>query len=103
MRPPFLQSLPVRLAGWILGLSGLALLVLTEINRRAVERILRDQAEVQAMQSTAAVVDGIDGVTGPAERLVRSVARDLEGRTLAPADVERIARNLLLDQVSVHG
>ena len=37
MRVAFLQSLGVRLAGWILLISGAVLLVLTEVNRRAVE------------------------------------------------------------------
>ncbi|MES1166587.1 MAG: cache domain-containing protein [Pseudomonadota bacterium] len=99
----FLHSLAVRLAGLILVLSGLTLLVLTEINRRAVERILQDQAEVQAMQSTAAVVDGLDAVTGAAERLVRSVARDLGGRSLTSAELVRVANNMMLDQTSIYG
>ena len=101
MRVPFLHSLPVRLAGLILLLSGVTLLILTEINRRAVERLLIEQAEVQAMLSTVAVVDGLDGVIGSAERLARTVARDLEGRNLTPAEVERLARVPLQDHPSL--
>lgn len=103
MRVPFLRSLPVRLAGLILLLSGLTLLVFTELNRRAVERILLEQAEVQAATATSAVVDGLDAVIGSVERLARFVARDLEGRTLTPAEVENLARNVLLDSPNVHG
>lgn len=103
MRVPFLRSLPVRLAGLILILSGLTLLVLTELNRRAVERILLEQAEVQAATSAAAIVDGLDAVIGSVERLARFVARDLEGRALTPDEVEKIARNVLLDSPNVHG
>lgn len=99
----FLRSLPVRLAGLILLLSGLALLVLTELNRRAVERILLEQAELQAATATTAVVDGLDAVIGSVERLARFVAKDLDGRTLPPAEVEKIARNVLLDSPNVHG
>ncbi len=103
MRPSFFQSLPVRLAGMILILSGITLLVLTEINRRAVERILTEQAEIQAMQSTLAVTDGLDAVIGSVERVTRSVARDLGGRALNPAEVERVARSLMLDQAGIYG
>ncbi len=103
MRVPFLQSLPVRLAGLILLLSGVTLLVLTELNRRAVERILQEQAEVEAAMATAAVVDGLDSVVGSTERLARFIARDLEGRTLAGPDVERLARNALVDNPNVFG
>jgi sigma-B regulation protein RsbU (phosphoserine phosphatase) len=103
MRPSFFNSLPVRLAGLILLLSGLTLPVLTELNRRAVERILLEQAEVQAAASAAAVVDGLDNVIGSVERLARFVARDLEGRTLTAADVERIARNVVIDSPNIYG
>lgn len=104
MRVSFLQSLPVRLAGLILVLSGLTLLVLTEINRRAVERILLEQAEVQALQSTLGAVEGLDAVIGSAERLARSVARDLAGRSgLNAAEVTRVAQTLLLDQTNIQG
>eukprot|EP01031_Cornospumella_fuschlensis_P042764 gene42763-52255_t len=34
---------------------------------------------------------------GGAERLAKFIARDLEGRTLTPPDVERIARNAVID------
>ena len=84
-------------------LSGVALLVLTEINRRAVERILSDQAEVQAAMAISAVVDGVDGVVGSAERLVRFVARDLEGRALDQTVIEKTARNAILDNPNIFG
>ena len=103
MRVAFLQSLPVRLAGIILGLSGVTLLVLTEINRRAVERILSDQAEVQAVMATNAVVEGLDNVVGGVERMTKQVARDLGGRTIDAAEAERIARNAMLDQPQISG
>lgn len=103
MRPKFFNSLPVRLAGLILLLSGFTLPVLTELNRRAVERILLEQAEVQSAASAAAVVDGLDNVIGSVERLARFVARDLEGRVLSAADVERIARNVVIDSPNIYG
>lgn len=103
MRVAFILSLPVRLAGWILLLSGATLLILTEVNRRAVERILIEQAEVQSTLATAAVTDGLDAVTGGAERLVQFLARDLAGRGATAADLERIARHALLDQPNLHG
>lgn len=103
MRVSFFRSLPVRLAGLILFLSGLTLLVFTEVNRRAVERILLEQAEVQAASSTAAVVDGVEAVIGSVERTVRFVARDLDGRTLTAAEVERLARNVVIDSPNVYG
>lgn len=103
MRVSFFQSLPVRLAGLILVLSGLALLVLTELNRRAVERILVEQAEMQAVLAVGAVTEGLDAVAGSVERLTRLVARDLEDRLLEAASAERLARITLLDQPQVHG
>src|SRR4051812_10952392 len=103
MRVSIFQSLAVRLAGLILILSGVTFVVLTEINRRAVERILVDEAEVQAMMATVAVVDGVDGVIGATERVTRTLARELEGRALTAADAERVARNVLLDHPGIHG
>jgi sigma-B regulation protein RsbU (phosphoserine phosphatase) len=99
----FFKSVPARLAGIILVLSGALLLILTEINRRAVERILLDQAQIQAAASTSAVVDGLDAVTGSIERLVKFVARDLDGRTLDAALAEKIARNVVIDNPNIHG
>ncbi len=103
MRVSFFQRLPVRLAGLILVLSGLALLALTELNRRAVENILVEQAEMQAVLAVGAVTEGLDAVTGSVERLTRLVARELEDRRLDPSSAERLARNTLLDQPQVHG
>lgn len=103
MRVAIFKSLPVRLAGLILALGGLSLLVLTELNRRAVERILFEQSEVQAMLATNAVVEGLDGVIGGVERLARLVARDLEERAPTRAELERLSRVVLLDQPQIYG
>ena len=93
----FFQSLGVRLTGLILLLSGITLLALTEVNRRAVERILRQDAEVQAAMAIAAVSDGLESGIGSVDRLVRLVARNLEGRSADAAELERLARNALID------
>jgi len=103
MRLIFLKSVSARLAGIILVLSGATLLILTEVNRRAVERILLDQAQMQAAASTAAVVDGLDAMIGSVERLVKYVARDLEGRVLDAAVAEKIARNVVVDNPNIYG
>jgi len=103
MREIFLHRLPVRLAGLILLLSGATLLVLTEINRRAVERILIEQAEVQAAGATNAVTEGLDGVAGGAERMARYVARELAGRVPGREEAERIAARVVADNPNVHG
>ncbi len=103
MREKFLHRLPVRLAGLILLLSGATLLVLTEINRRAVERILVEQAEMQAAVATNAVTEGLDAVTGGAERMARYVARELTGRVPTRAEAERIAARVVADNPNVHG
>ena len=103
MRVSFFRSVPARLAGLILLLSGATLFVLTELNRRAVERILLDQAQVQAAAATAAVVEGLDGVIGSVERLAKFVARDLDGRTVSAADIERIARHVVVDNPNIYG
>lgn len=103
MRVRFFQSLPVRLAGLILLLSGAALLVLTELNRRAVERILQDQAEVQAVLATSAVTHGLDAVLGATEQIARLTARELQGPAPAPADLARDARNAVLASPDVFG
>ncbi len=98
MRVPFLQSLGVRLAAALLVLIGLTLIVATEVNRRAVERILGEQVELQATLSISAVVDGLDAVAGSIERVTGLVGRDLEGRRLDAAEVRRVAGNALADQ-----
>lgn len=103
MRVAFHRSLSVRLAALLCILSGLVLLAVTELNRRAVERILGEQAELQAMQATNAVADGLDAVVGSVERVARLVARDLESRPVDAAGAERIARDILLDQPQLHG
>lgn len=102
-RVSFFRSLPVRLAGTLLIVCGLTLLILTEINRRAVERLLLDQAEVQAIAATTAVVDGLDAVVGSIERITRFAALDLEDLTPTASDVEKIARHLIIDTVQIFG
>lgn len=101
MRVPLLQSLGVRLAAALLILIGLTLIVATELNRRAVERILGEQVELQAALSTSAVVDGLDAVVGSVERVAGLVGRDLEGRRLDAAEVRRVATNALADQPQI--
>jgi HAMP domain-containing protein len=101
MRVPLLQSLGVRLAAALLVLIGLTLTVATELNRRAVERILNEQVELQATLSTAAVVDGLDAVLGSVERLAALVGRDLEGRPVDAAEVRRVVGNALADQPQI--
>ncbi len=97
------RSLSVRLAGLIGILSGIALFLVAELNRRAVERILGEQAEVQAMLATNAVADGLDALVGSVERVTRLVARDLESRPVDAAGAERLARDILLDHPQLHG
>ena len=96
-RAKFLDRLPVRLAALILFLSAATLVVLTEISRRAVERVLLQQAEIQAALSTAAVADGLEAVMGSAERTARLVARELAGRPLDAAAAGKRARDLLVE------
>jgi len=103
MRVSFFHSVPARLAGLILLASGATLLVLTELNRRAVERLLLNQAQVQAAASTMAVVDGLDGVIGSVERLAKFIARDLEGRAVSAAGIEKTARNVVIDNPNIYG
>lgn len=103
MRIAFHRSLSVRLGGLICLLSGAALFLVAELNRRAVERILGEQAELQAMLATNAVADGLDAVIGSVERVARLVARDLETRPVDAAGAGRIARDILLDQPQLHG
>ena len=103
MRPAFFKSLPVRLAGFILLSGGLALLAVTELNRRAVERILVDQSEIQAMLATNAIAEGLDGVMGSVERIARLTARGLEDRRVEPEEAARAARNAMLDQPQIFG
>lgn len=103
VRPAFFQSLPVRLAGFILLLGGVAVLVVTILTRRSVERILVDQAEVQAVLATNAIAEGLDGVMGSVERIARLTARGLEDRTVDAAEAARAARNAMLDQPQICG
>jgi PAS domain S-box-containing protein len=83
-------------------LSGATLLILTEMNRRAVERLLLDQAELQAAGATTAIVDGLDGVVSSVERITRFIARDLEGRTLTADAAEKISRDVVVDNPNIY-
>jgi sigma-B regulation protein RsbU (phosphoserine phosphatase) len=102
-RVTFFRSLGVRLAGLILVISGITLIALTEVNRRAVERILGQDAEVQAAMAIAAVAQGLESGAGGIERLVRFVARDLEGRRPDFAELERRSRLALIDSPNLFG
>jgi PAS domain S-box-containing protein len=92
---PFFNRLSVRLAGGILLLGFLAVPIVSEVKRRAVERLVLQQAEVQAATATIAVVDGVRGGLRLAEAAVRYLARDLEDRALSPAEVDALLRNVL--------
>lgn len=100
-RAKLFHRLSVRLAGTILLLSLIASIGLTEIARRAVERLLLQQAEVHATLAVAAVTDGLDNVIGAAERTARLVARDVAENPLSAAEAERRARDLLLDSPDI--
>lgn len=102
-RAKLFHRLSVRLAGTILLLSLIALVGLTEVARRAVERLLLQQAEVHATLAVAAVTDGLDNVIGAAERTARLVARDLAESPITAAEAERRARDLLLDSPDIQG
>ena len=95
MRVPFFNRLPVRLAAMILLMGFIAVPIVSELKRRAVERIVLQQAEAQAATATIAVVEGVQDVLRSAESSVNYLARDLEGRTLSAAEVDNIARNVI--------
>ena len=76
-------------------LGFIAVPLVSELKRRALERIVLKQAEVQAATATIAVVDGLQGVLRSVETTVRFLARDLEDRELNPAEVDRIIRNVM--------
>jgi len=95
MRVSFLDRLPVRLAGAILLLGFIAVPLVSELKRRAAERIVLQQAEVQSATATIAVVEGLQDVLRSVETTVRYLARDLEDRELSPAEVDRITRNVM--------
>ncbi|HEY1848498.1 MAG TPA: cache domain-containing protein [Opitutaceae bacterium] len=90
MRAPFLQRLPVRLAGTILLLGFVTVPLVSELGRRAVERIVLDQAELQAATATIAVADRLQDVLRSVETSVRFVARDLENRPVTAADAGQV-------------
>lgn len=103
MGVPLRHSLSLRLAGIIAALSGLALAVLTEVNRRNVEHLLLEQAETNAAVATAGMVDGLDAVLGSVERLARLAALQLEERPATAAELEAAARRLLAVGPQVYG
>jgi PAS domain S-box-containing protein len=92
---PFFNRLSVRLAGGILLLGFLAVPIVSEVKRRAVERLVLQQAEVQAATATIAVVDGVQGGLRLAEAAVRYLARELEDRAVSAAEVDGMLRNVL--------
>jgi PAS domain-containing protein len=95
MRVAFHNQLPVRLAGIILVMGFVAVPIISELKRRAVERIVLQQAEVQAATATIAVVEGLQDVLSSVETTVRTLARDLEDRDLSREAVDRIIRNTI--------
>ncbi len=95
MKVKFFNRLPVRLAGVILLMGFIAVPIVSELKRRAVERLVLQQAEVQAATATIAVVEGVQDVLRSVETTVRYLARDLEDRSLSPDDVDRIIRNAI--------
>ena len=54
MKVKFFNRLPVRLAGVILLMGFIAVPIVSELKRRAVERLVLQQAEVQAATATIA-------------------------------------------------
>jgi sigma-B regulation protein RsbU (phosphoserine phosphatase) len=92
---PFFNRLAVRLAGVILLLGFLAVPLVSELKRQNVERLVLQQAELQAATATIAVVDGLQEGLRSAEAAVRYVARDLESRELSAAGVDAMLRNVL--------
>ena len=92
-RVPFLRRLPVRLAGAILLLGFIAVPVISELKRRAAEQIVLQQAEIQSVTATIAVVEGLQDVLRSVETTARLVARNLETQELSPAELDRVIRN----------
>jgi len=97
----FFNRLSVRLAGVILLLGFLAVPLVSELKRRAVERLVLQQAELQAATATIAVVDNLKDVLRSAETTVGFLARDLEDRPLAPREVDGILRNAVMSNRSL--
>ena len=95
MRVSFHNQLPVRLAGIILLMGFVAVPLVSELRRRAVERIVLQQAEIQAATATIAVVEGLQDVLSSVETTVRTFARDLEDRDLSREAVDRILHNTI--------
>jgi sigma-B regulation protein RsbU (phosphoserine phosphatase) len=93
---PFFSRLPVRVTAVALLLGVLVLPLLTEIRRRAVEQLIFDGAEKQALVATAAVVAEINAVQQTVERLLRYVAADLESRgEVTPQAIDQVLRNMM--------
>ncbi|HNC24683.1 MAG TPA: cache domain-containing protein [Opitutaceae bacterium] len=95
MRVPFLQRLPVRLAGLILILGFVLVPLISEFERRAAERIVLQQAELQSATATIAVVKGLQDTMRAVESAVKLVAQDLENRTLTATEADRLIQTVM--------
>jgi len=84
---PFFNRLGVRLAATIILLGFLAVPIVSEITRRALERLVLQQTEVQAATATIAIVDRVQDAVHSAEATVRYLAQDLEDRELLATDL----------------
>jgi HAMP domain-containing protein len=102
-RSRFFSSLPVRLAAALLLLNGLVLVTLTVLRMRAVERILADQAEIEAAIATTAVTQGLEGVIGPTEQMVKLSARTLADTEPTKERLSASARDMLSAMPNVFG
>lgn len=95
MRVPYLQRLPVRLAGLILILGFVLVPLIAEFERRAAERIVLQQAELQSATATIAVVKGLQDTMRAVESAVKLVAQDVEGRNLTAAEADRLIQTVM--------
>jgi PAS domain S-box-containing protein len=82
-------------------LGFLAVPIVSEVKRRAVEQLVLQQTEVQAGTATIAIVDRIQDVLHSAETTAAFLARDLEDRDLTPAEVDRLLRNILASNQNI--
>lgn len=95
MRVPFFKRLPVRLAGVILLMGFIAVPLVSELKRRAAERLVLQQAEVQSATATIAVVESLQDILRSVDTASRYLARDLEDRELTAEELDRIIRNVM--------
>jgi len=69
-----------------------------------VEQIIMDEAQMQAMIATTAVVTDIDAVQKTVEKILRYVATDLENRSeFNPTVIDQIIRNVMAVSPNVYG